>query len=179
MVERTSVPRLITDLAQRIGVPAFIEACTGLMAGADRSAYVEELRSLTGHAWRAGDSLFDSQSWPDYWLRTWGARGLLHVWDESATEAVVAGLADEHWRPAEMCLKVTARHEVAGAGDACAKWLTHEMPRVQIQALRALATVGDTHHVQAIRAATCEAHPEVQRQATHTLEQMRSRLDFR
>ena len=44
-------------------------------------------------------------------MRTWGARGLLHVWADSATDAVVRGLADEHWRPAEMCLKVAARHE--------------------------------------------------------------------
>ena len=41
-------------------------------------------------------------------MRTWGARGLLHCWDDAATDAVVAGLGDEHYRPAEMCLKVSA-----------------------------------------------------------------------
>ena len=51
----------------------------------------------------------DRDVWQDYWVRTWGARGLLHVWDDAATGAVVAGLDDEEWRPAEMCLKVVAR----------------------------------------------------------------------
>ena len=114
------VADLIVGLAERIGVPAFVAVCTDLMGGADREEYVEELRSLTGHDWHPGDGVFDRDVWHDYWVRTWGARGLLHVWDDSATSAVVAGLADEHWRPAEMCLKVTARHDVAGAGDAAA-----------------------------------------------------------
>ncbi len=35
----------------------------------------------------------DLDSWADYWVRSWGARGLLHVWHESASAAVVAGLA--------------------------------------------------------------------------------------
>ena len=68
-----------------------------------------------------------------------------------ATAAVVAGLADEHWRPAEMCLKVTARHDVAQAGDAASLLLAHELPRVRAQALRALAVAGDTQHVEMVR----------------------------
>ena len=112
--EKPPVAELIVGLAERIGVPAFVAVCTDLMGGADREEYVEELRGLTGHDWHPGDGVLDRSSWADYWVRTWGARGLLHVWDDSATSAVVAGLADEHWRPAEMCLKVTARHDVAG-----------------------------------------------------------------
>ena len=90
---------LIVGLAERIGVPAFVAVCTDLMGGADREEYVEELRGLTGHDWHPGDGVLDRTSWADYWVRTWGARGLLHVWDDTATSAVVAGLADEHWRP--------------------------------------------------------------------------------
>lgn len=175
-MESTPVPQLIKALAKRIGVPAFVAVCTDLMAGADRNKYVEELRSLTGHAWKPGDRIFNPESWGDYWIRTWGARGLLHVWDDSATDAIVAGLADRHWRPVEMCLKVTARHEVAGAGDGVAALLTHDLPRVRNQALRALALVGDTPHIAAVRAATLDAHPEVRRQAVRTLGQMCARL---
>lgn len=176
-MERTPVAQLIKALAERIGVPAFVATCTDLMAGADRNLYVEELRSLTGHAWEPGDNVFDLESWPDYWLRTWGARGLLHVWDDSATDSIVKGLADEHWRPAEMCLKVAARHEVAGAGDGAAALLTHELPRVRVQALRALALVGDTSHIEQVVAATHDVFPEVSRQAVRTFEQMSKRLD--
>lgn len=171
-----AVSHLITALAERIGVPAFVGVCTDLMAGADRNAYVEELRSLTGHAWVAGEDVFDPQKWHDYWLRTWGARGLLHVWDDRATDAIVAGLADEHWRPAEMCLKVTARHEVAGTGDGAAALLTHPLPRVRVQALRALAVVGDTPHIELVVAATDDPRPDVRRQAVLTLERMEARL---
>lgn len=73
----------------------------------------------------------DRAVWKDYWLRTWGARGLLHVWDEAATHALAAGLDDEEWRPAEMCLEVVARHEVAGAGDGAAALAEHDLPRVR------------------------------------------------
>jgi len=175
-MERIPVARLIVSLAERIGVPAFVAVCTDLMAGADRNEYVEELRSLTGHAWLPGDKIFEAESWPNYWVRTWGARGLLHVWDDRATEAIVAGLADEHWRPAEMCLKVAARHDVAGAGDGAAALLVHDIARVRTQALRALAIVGDTPHIKPVRAATRDASPDVSRQALLTLDQMGKRM---
>ena len=110
-------------------------------------------------------------------MRTWGARGLLHVWDDSATGAVVAGLADEHWRPAEMCLKVTARHDVAGAGDGAAALRDHELPRVRAQALRALAVAGDTQHVELVRDRLEDDDEAVRRQAARALKAMAKRLD--
>jgi hypothetical protein len=173
------VAELIAGLAERVGVPAFVAVCVDLLGGAEREAYVEELRSLTGHAWQRGDAVFDRDVWQDYWVRTWGARGLLHVWDDSATGAVVAGLADAHWRPAEMCLKVTARHDVAGAGDAAALLLGHELPRVRVQALRALAVVGDTQHVETARSLLDDPEEAVRVQAGRALTAMARRLDLR
>ena len=169
---------LIRELANRIGRDAFLETCLSLMRGADRELYVEELRSLTGHAWNPGDSVFDPKSWPDYWVRTWGARGLLHVWDERAAEAVVRGLADEHWRPAEMCLKIVARHEVDGAADDVVKLLSHPLPRVRKQALRAIAVVGDTDHYSAVVKLARDSDPSVRRQAKGALKALRQRLDI-
>lgn len=177
MSSRPPVAELIADLAARLGVPAFVSVCTDLMGGAEREAYAEELRSLTGHDWRPGDAVYDRSSWPDYWVRSWGARGLLHVWDDSAAAAVVAGLADEHWRPAEMCLKVVARHDVAGAGDAAAALLGHELPRVRVQALRALAVVGDTQHLGSVRDRLEDGSELVRRQAEPALSAMARRLD--
>lgn len=177
MTAKPAVAELIAGLAARLGVPAFVSVCTDLMGGAEREAYVDELRSLTGHAWRPGDAVFDRASWPDYWVRSWGARGLLHVWDDTATSAVVAGLADEHWRPAEMCLKVTARHDVAGAGDAASPLLGHELPRVRAQALRALAVVGDTQHLAPVRERLEDGDEQVRRQAERALSAMARRLD--
>jgi len=171
------VAELIAALAERLGVPAFAEVCIDLMGGAEREAYVEELRGLTGHDWLPGDGVFDRTAWADYWVRTWGARGLLHVWDDSATSAVVAGLGDEHWRPAEMCLKVTARHDVAGAGGPASLLLAHELPRVRAQALRALAVAGDTEHLVLVRDLLEDGDEQVRRQAERALARMAARLD--
>lgn len=176
MTGKPPVAELILGLAERLGVPAFVAVCTDLLGGADRTAYVEELRSLTGHDWQPGDDVLDREVWHDYWVRTWGARGLLHVWDDSATSAVVAGLADEHWRPAEMCLKVTATHDVAQAGDGAAVLLGHDLPRVRAAALRALAVAGDTEHVELVRDRLEDADEVVRRQADRTLTRMGVRL---
>lgn len=171
------VATLVADLAARLGVAAFVAVCTDLLGGADRADHLDELPYLTGHDWGPRAPTRDPQVWPDYWVRTWGARGLLHVWDEAATSAIVAGLGDEHWRPAEMCLKVTARHEVAGAGDGAAALADHELPRVRCQALRALAVVGDTEHLAAVRARLDDGDPEVSRQAARAWERLTARLD--
>ena len=169
---------LIAGLAARLGVPRFVAVCTDLMAGAEREDYVEELRSLTGHDWHPGDRVFDRDSWQDFWLRSWGARGLLHVWDDSASEAIVRGLADEHWRPAEMCLKVAARHEVAGTGDGAAALAGHELPRVRAQAMRALAVTGDSEHLNAVRDRLDDEDEAVRRQAARALTSLERRLDL-
>ena len=178
MADRAPVARLIVELAQRVGVPSFVAVCTDLMRGAPREPYVEELRSLTGHAWGPGDAVFDRQTWPDHWVRTWGARGLLHVWDESAAPVVVNGLDDEHWRPAEMCLKVSTRYELGEAGPAAVRLSRHALPRVRSQAIRSLAAAGDTEHVEAVRARLEDEHPDVRRQAGRALERLMSRLDL-
>ena len=137
-----------------------------------------ELRYLTGHAWEADDPILDPTVWKDYWVRTWGARGLLHCWDDRATAAVVAGLGDEHYRPAEMCLKVAAAYDVAGAGPGAAALTGHALPRVRGQAVRTLGFVGDTEHVDAVLAALDDPDEGVRRQAARAYERMAGRLDL-
>lgn len=178
MPDRTPLAELIAGLAARLGPQRFVAVCTDLMNGAEREQYVEELRGLTGHAWEPGDSVFDRVTWPDHWVRSWGARGLLHVWDDSATAAVVRGLADEHWRPAEMCLKVAARHEVAGTGDGAASLADHVLPRVRAQAMRALAVTGDSEHVGAVRGRLDDEDEAVRRHAARALAALSRRLDL-
>lgn len=172
------VPELVAELAGHLGRTATAALCVGLLQGADREHHLAELPYLTGLPFEDGSPRRDPSSWPDHWVRSWGARGLLHLWDESASAAVVAGLADEHWRPAEMCLKVAARHEVAGAGDGAVALSTHELPRVRAQAMRALGAVGDTEHVAAVRDRLDDADEEVRRQAARALERLSARLDL-
>jgi hypothetical protein len=167
----------IGELDALVGRTRFVEVCTDLLAGAPRTAYVPELRYLTGHSWDPGDPVLDDAVWKDYWVRTWGARGLLHRWSDEATDAVVVGLGDRHYRPAEMCLKVAAAHDVAGAGPGAATLTRHELPRVRAAAARALAVVGDTEHEPALVALLDDDDVAVRVAAARALTGLRRRLD--
>jgi HEAT repeats len=168
----------IRELDELIGRARFVEVCCDLLAGADRTSYVPELRYLTGHTWDPGDPVLDESVWKDYWVRTWGARGLLHCWSDTASDVVVAGLADRHYRPAEMCLKVSARYDVAGAGPGASALTTHDLPRVRAAAARALAVVGDTEHVAALEALVDDDDETVRSAAARAHAAMARRLDL-
>jgi hypothetical protein len=72
-----------------------------------------------------------------YWLRVWGARGLLHVYGDEAEASVIAALADQHWRVREMAAKVVARHQVGAALTAVAELRGDPVARVRVTAGRA------------------------------------------
>ena len=171
------VAELVAELDEQLGRDRFVEVCADLLGGAPRETYAAELRYLAGRSFGDGD-VPDPVSWKDYWIRTWGARGLLHCWHDRATDAVVAGLADAHYRPAEMCLKVAVAHDVAGAGPGAAALATHELPRVRAQAMRALGRLGDTDQADVVRHALDDPDESVRRQAARAYEQLASRLDL-
>jgi HEAT repeat protein len=168
----------IRELDSLVGRERFVEVCVDLLGGADRAAYVPELRYLTGHPWAEEDPVRDGAVWKDYWVRTWGARGLLHCWDDSATRPVVAGLADEHYRPAEMCLKVSTKHDVAGSGPGAALLTRHELPRVRANAVRTLGVVGDTEHADDVLALLHDPEESVREHAARAYARMAARLDL-
>ena len=91
---------------------------------------------------------------------------------------MLTGLADPQWRPVEMCLKVTTRHEVAGTGDAVASHVGHGRPRVRAQVARALGVVGDSEHLGALEVLAEDAAPDVRRAAARALTDLRERLDL-
>lgn len=76
-----------------------------------------------------------------YWPRVWAARGLLHVWDDRATAAIIRAAADEAWRVREMAAKVVARHKVDDALSAMADLQGDGVPRVRSAAGRAIAAL--------------------------------------
>jgi HEAT repeats len=86
---------------------------------------------------------------PLYWPEVWGARALLHVWDDSAKDAVVAGLANQAWRVREMCAKVVALRRLPVAAQL-RSMLTDPNSRVRTAAARALAEVGVAADADAI-----------------------------
>jgi HEAT repeat protein len=172
------VGELVRELADHLGETATVALCVDLLEGADRNDHPDAMPYLTGVVFDEESPRFYPAQWKDYWVRTWGARGLLYVWHESAAPAVVAGLDDEHWRPAEMCLKVSTRRELGEAGPRAAGLaVTGELPRVQVQALRTLGAVGDTEHVDVVRGLLDDEEQAVRRQAARSLEQLARRLD--
>jgi hypothetical protein len=79
-----------------------------------------------------------------YWPRVWAARGLLHVWDDTATEAITGATTHESWRVREMAAKVIARHHVTPAIDAVVVLLDDENARVRAAAGRAFRVVAES-----------------------------------
>jgi HEAT repeat protein len=173
------VGELVRELAERIGVDATVALCVDLLQGADRTDHPDAMPYLTGVVFDEDSPIYYPAQWKDYWVRTWGARGLLYVWSEAAAPAVVAGLHDEHWRPAEMCLKVSTKRELGEAGPRAAVLAVEgELPRVRVQALRTLGAVGDTEHVDVVRRLLDDGEPAVRRQAARALDQLARRLDL-
>jgi HEAT repeat protein len=71
----------------------------------------------------------------------WAARGLLHVWDDCATESIIAATSHEHWRVREMSAKVIAAHAVRPAIDEVVRLMDDENARVRTAARRAFVAV--------------------------------------
>ncbi len=165
---------LVTELGDRVGETTAAMWCADLLAGADVHDYAGMLAYLGRNCATAA---FDP-GWHDYWHRTWGARGLLYVWADAAADAVVAGLADEHWRPAEMCLKVASRRDIGEAGPGAVRLVTHELPRVRTNAVRCLGVVGDTEHVPVVFDGAEDEDPAVRRAAARARTLMARRLDL-
>jgi hypothetical protein len=173
------VGSLVRELADHLGVRPTVDVCVDLLRGADRKDHPDVMPYLTGLVFDEASPIYYPSQWKDYWVRTWGARGLLYVWDDSAAPAVVAGLDDEHWRPAEMCLKVSTKREIGEAGPRAAELAVGGgPPRVRVQALRTLGVVGDTEHVEAVERLLDDEDVGVRRQAARSLTQLGRRLDL-
>jgi len=165
---------LVGQLALAIGDETAAGVCIELLSGADPGGFRVELDYLGG---RPARGVAEGIA-PDHWARTWGARGLRYVWVDDAAAAITGGLADQEWRPAEMCLKVAALREVGTAGDGAVRLLGHELSRVRRNAVRTLGFVGDTEHVEAVEGMVDDPDGEVRRQAFRALERLRERLDL-
>ena len=79
-----------------------------------------------------------------YWPRVWAARGLLHVWDDIATDAIIDATTNDSWRVREMSAKVIARHRVRPAIDAVVTLLDDENARVRAAAARAFRAMAES-----------------------------------
>lgn len=150
--------------------------CAALLDGSPPETYSDICVGLTGHDLPVDE--VRRSGFRDYWWPTWGARALLYIWSPAAAPAVVRGVGHAHWRPAEMCLKVAARRELAEAADGAVPLAGHDLPRVRATALRLLGVTGDTEHVPVVRYGLADDDAQVRRAAALALERMVARLDL-
>ena len=168
-----ATPRETWDrVARQIGEVEAARRCADMLVAHD-PAQVRDTLELIG----AAEKMFGHRPWKPYWVRSWGARGLLYVWSDDCTSAVVQGLSDEHWRPAEMCVKVSARREIGEAGPGIAALAGHDLPRMRQTVARALGIVGDTEHVDVVRRLSDDPDRSVRAAAVRAIARLSERLD--
>lgn len=124
----------VRDEASRVGADAVVDRCLAVLAG--EPVDVAFLRVLAGPAVDGVLAGYEG-GLEGRWPRVWALRGLLHVWDRRAVDAVVAALGDEAWRCREMAAKAVVAHRVDEALDALASLLDDPVPRVRAAAERA------------------------------------------
>ncbi len=125
----------------RNGTASVVDGCIALLQGGETDyRFVAMLAGPT-----AGDMLDREPEDPNrYWLRVWGARGLLWAWDDRATPAIRAALDDPHWRVREMAAKVVAKYRLGDLLDAVAELRDDPTARVRIAAERAVTKLTAT-----------------------------------
>lgn len=123
----------VEDEARQRGRDELVAGCVDLVAG--RAVDPDLVLALGGPPARR--VVTGELTGPSYWLRVWGLRGLLWVWDDVATPAVVRALGDDSWRVREMALKVVARHRLDHALEAVGRLRDDRSARVRAAAVRA------------------------------------------
>lgn len=122
----------------RRGKEIVVEACISLIRDEDTDPALVIALGGPGAA-----KFFDGAQHADsYWLRVWGVRGLLWVWDDSALDGIQVAMGDESWRVREMAVKVVARHHLSDALPAVTELRNADpVPRVRRAADRAFAAL--------------------------------------
>ena len=133
--------RSIEALAVRHGRGTVVTACVDLLDGRPVDGHL--LVGLGGPP--AEWALDGSAPGPDYWTRVWALRGLLWLWDDRATEALVRAHRYDAWRVREMAAKVVARHEVEAALPSVLALRTDQVLRVRVAAGRAVVRLTSGH----------------------------------
>lgn len=121
--------------ADRRGAASVVAGCVDLLRRRDVDP--ELIYALGGAPARW--AVTGDESGPDYWLRVWAARGLLWLWDDTAADAAMDALTDEHWRVREMAIRVCARHRLDYAMPQIVACQDDDHARVRTAAARALA----------------------------------------
>lgn len=105
---------------------------------------------------------------PLYWPEVWGARVLLYAYNDTATDAVLAGLRNQAWRVREMCTRVAAARALA-AQPQLRELLGDEVARVRAAAARALGVLGSASDVELLTTLFRDPEVDVRRAAQQAI----------
>ena len=126
---------------QRRGEDDVVAGCIDILT--DRHVDERLLQALGGPA--AGQVLAGrAGGTAGYWPRVWAARGLLYVWNETATAVIIGATSDEAWRVREMAVKVITKHRIGDGLDTVIMLSDDPVRRVRTAAERAIAVLTAT-----------------------------------
>jgi HEAT repeat protein len=148
-----------------LGETEVVERATALLAGFNVG---EEFLVVAGGAHAQG--LIDGAP-PLYWPEVWGARVLLYAWNDTARDAVTAGLQNQAWRVREMCCRVAAARTLPVA-EHLRELLTDETARVRAAAARSLGTVGEAGDAEVLATLFRDPEIDVRRAAKQAIDQL-------
>ncbi len=134
------------------------------------------LVAVGGDAAGSGDpAQFERPVWAAL-ARSWGARALQYVWDESASAAVIAGLGDPAWRVRMNCARICALRELE-ASAALVPLLADANWRVRDAAALAVGRTGEAEDLAAVLGLLDDGHEQVRARAAQAVREAQERLD--
>lgn len=125
----------VSDAISTLGEAEVVERAIALLAGFNVG---DEFLLVAGGTHAKG--ILDGAP-PLYWPEVWGARVLLYAWNDTAVDAVLAGLQNRAWRVREMCTRVAVARALPAA-ELLRELLTDEVARVRAASARALGELG-------------------------------------
>jgi hypothetical protein len=159
---------------EKWGETGFIDRCVGLL---QTMSWGDEPELMTCMA-AAGPRFVElGPGNQEYFLRVWPLRAFLYAWDPRAEQAVVAALADEHWRVREMAAKVAALRQIGAAAGPASALLSDPVPRVRAAAARVLGQVGEAEDAGGLRVLMTDGDRAVAAVAGQSLRLLAQRTD--
>ena len=151
-----------------LGETEVVERAVALLAGLNAG---EEFLIVAGGPHAQG--LLDGAP-PLYWPEVWGARVLLYAWNDSAVDAVTAGLQNQAWRVREMCARVAGARSLPVAVPA-RELLTDDNARVRAAGARLLGEIGEASDAELLTNLFRDAEIEVRRAAQQSIAKLQKR----
>lgn len=111
-----------------------------------------------------------------YWPRSWAARALAYLGDDSAGPWLVDALGDDHWRVRMTAAQTLGRLHITGHDQELALLLVDEHERVRAAAAAALGRTGSEFALEPLETAVEDSAEVVRRHADRALARVEHRI---